>query len=114
MITIQQFTEIGNQLLTSPTTFLSMIEYKSAIQREIIPLLTEGEMADIASSIENKQVVNKLARLATARFRISSDDITLYCLSLSIGTIIKEYGWGNYYATSSGCYELAKMIYQEL
>lgn len=113
MITLQQFTEIGNQLLANPTTLLSMVEYKSLLQREIIPLLTDKEVNDIANSIENKQVINKLVKLAAARCWIFSDDITLYCLSLSIGTILKEYGWGTYYTTSLGCYELASMLCNE-
>lgn len=110
MITLQQFTEVGNQVLLNPTEFLSMIEYKSAIQREIIPLLTEEEVNDIANSIENKQVIYKLVKLATARYKVFRDEMTLYCLSLTVGTILKEYGWGTYYTTSSGSYELASMI----
>jgi len=91
-----------------------MVEYKSAIQREIISLLTEKEVNDIVNSVENKQVICKLVKLATARYRIFHDDNTLYCLSLSVGTILKEYGWGTYYTTSSGCYEVASMICNEL
>lgn len=114
MITLQQFIEVGKQVLINPTEFLSMIEYKSAIQRDIIPLLTEEEAIDIANSIENNQVINKLVKLATARYRVFRDDMTLYSLSLSVGTILKEYGWGTHHVTSSGSYELASMIYNGL
>ena len=110
MITLEKFESIGKQILTNPSMLFKMVEYKSALQNEIIPMLTSNEVNDIANSIENKCVISKLAHLASIKYKQLPSDTTLYCLSLSIGTILKEYEWGNSYVTTTGCYELAKKL----
>lgn len=34
----------------------------------------------------------------------------VYMVALSVGTIIKEYGWGTYFVMEDGLYELARRI----
>lgn len=89
-----------------------MIDFKEHIQRAIIPLLSPQELSDIRDSRLNKNVIRKLAELGKKHYCNPQDqsDAILYCICLSIGTIIKEYGWGTKYISQDGMCELASLI----
>lgn len=89
---------------------LKMIPYKTSIQNEIIPQLTQQELLDIKYSIKNHYVINKLAKIAARHYKEIPNNETLFCLSMTLATIIKEYEWGTEYLTPNGLYELAKRI----
>lgn len=111
MITSEQFSKAGQEVAANITTvFPRMINYKKAIQTAIIDRLTTSEMHNIQDSIVNEDVINKLSVLGAEHFKLIPDAQTLYCVSMAIGTIIKEYGWGATYVTSPGLYELATKI----
>ena len=90
--------------------FPKMINYKKSIQTAILDHLTSSEMYDIRDSIVNEDVITKLSMLGAEHFKLIPDAQTLYCVSMAVGTIIKEYGWGTTYVTSPGLYELANKI----
>lgn len=88
-----------------------MIKYKSAIQREILPLLTYSETCDIRDCRFNADVFEKLIALGKRHYDSSDKtDEVVYCLCMAIGTIIKEYDWGTYYIQSAGMCEIANKI----
>ena len=84
---------------------------KSRLQTEILPYLTNEDRNDIRNCIYNQTTVDKLIRLAVPIYRQSPDAETLYCLSMAIGTIVKEYDWGSRFISNEGCYQMGMMIY---
>lgn len=111
MITSEQFSKAGQEVAANITTvFPRMINYKKSIQTAILDRLTSSEMYDIRDSIVNEDVITKLSMLGAEHFKLIPDAQTLYCVSMAVGTIIKEYGWGTTYVTSPGLYELANKI----
>ena len=111
MITSEQFSKAGQEVAANITTvFPRMINYKKSIQTAILDRLTSSEMYDIRDSIINEDVINKLSELGAEHFKLIPDAQTLYCVSMAVGTITKEYGWGITYVTSPGLYELANKI----
>ena len=88
-----------------------MTRYKSSIQREIIPLITPQELNDIRECRLNITLVDKLANLGKTHYAASDkSETTLYCLCMTVGTIIKEYDWGTDYVQQSGMLYLASKI----
>lgn len=87
-----------------------MIPYKTSIQNEIVEQLTQQELMDIALSIKNETVINKLAKLAATYYKESQNNETLFCLSMTLATIIKEYEWGTNYLSADGICGLAQKI----
>lgn len=77
---------------------------------DIIPLLTSKEKDDIVSSIKNQNVIDKLIKLAAKYYQIKQDDTTLFCLGLSLATILQNYGWAK--SVSENGYKLATKIYE--
>ena len=89
---------------------VKMIPYKTSIQNEIIPQLTQQELLDIKHSIKNHYVINKLAKIAARHYKETPNNEALFCLSMTLATIIKEYEWGTEYLTPNGLCTLAKII----
>lgn len=91
--------------------FSSMMMYKSCLQNEIIPLITPQELRDIKLCRLNFSLLEKLAKLGKKHFYESDQsDISLYCICMAIGTIIKEYDWGLDYIQQEGMCKMANMI----
>ena len=89
-----------------------MMQFKSSIQRTIIPMLSTDELQDIKDCRLNMEVIGKLVnigRIQYQQFAEHSDEI-LYCLCMAIGTIIKEYDWGTEYIQQSGMCILSRKI----
>lgn len=89
-----------------------MIQFKSSIQRKIIPMLSADELNDIRDCRLNTEVVDKLANIGRTQYQQypeHSNEI-LYCLCMAIGTIIKEYDWGIFYIQQAGMCEMATKI----
>ena len=86
------------------------IPIKTYLQEAIVNELTNEELIDIRDSNYNESVVEKLIRLACPYYEESATEETVYVLALSIGTIIKEYGWGFYYISRDGINELQDRI----
>lgn len=112
MITLDEIKGFSSKL--SMPLLMKMIPLKSAIQKDVLPLLTSQEEVDIACSRKNEQVINKLAKLASFHYRQSPNNETMFCLCMSVGTIIKEYEWGLEYIKPDGMFELAQKIYKNL
>lgn len=111
MMTNEEFKQISqNALANIATIFPQMISHKQTIQREIINQLTQQEVCDIKDCRLNENVVDKLARLGYEHYCNDQRSQTLYCIVMAIGTIIKEYEWGNYYVSQEGLYKLAIKI----
>ncbi len=111
MITKQEFEKAGHEVMQNITlVFPKMINYKKSIQTAILGHLTSSEMYDIRDSKLNEGVIAKLAILGAEHFKLIPNVQTLYCVSMAVGTIIKEYGWGTTYVTFPGLYELANKI----
>lgn len=89
------------------------IPIKTHLQNAIIECLTQDELIDIWSSNINEGVIEKLILLARPYYEESPTSETLDILSLSIGTIIKEYEWGLYYLSKDGINELHDRIKSE-
>lgn len=89
-----------------------MMQYKSSIQRMIIPMLSMDELQDIKDSRLNMEVIEKLANIGRVQYQQSMEHNCefLYCLCMAIGTIIKEYNWGIKYVQQDGMCELAEKI----
>lgn len=89
-----------------------MMQFKSTIQRAIIPLLLTNELQDIRDSRINMNVIEKLAHIGKIQYQQSIEHTveTLYCLCMAIGTIIKEYDWGIRYVQQDGMCEMAAKI----
>lgn len=111
MITKQEFEKAGHEVMQNITlVFPKMINYKKSIQTAILDRLTSSEMYDIRDSKLNEGVIAKLAILGAEHFKLIPNVQTLYCVSMAVGTIIKEYGWGTTYVTFPGLYKLANKI----
>lgn len=89
-----------------------MMQFKSTIQRTIIPLLSANELQDIRDCRTNITVIDKLVHIGKTQYQKSMErtDETLYCLCMAIGTIIKEYDWGIRYIQQDGMCEMAAKI----
>lgn len=86
-----------------------MIDYKTYIQRNVLDVATSEELADVSNEIFNPSLLNKLILLAKSKWQSGTSE-DLYCLSMAIATIIKEYGWGTEYLNNEGLYRLAVQI----
>lgn len=89
-----------------------MIQFKSSIQKAIIPMLSADEVQDIKNCHLNMKVIDKFANIGKVQYQQSmehSDEI-LYCLCMAIGTIVKEYDWGIRYVQQNGMCEMATKI----
>ena len=87
-----------------------IMQFKSFIQRAVIPLLSANELQDIKDCCLNRQVIDKLVYIGIGQYKKNAEqsDEVLYCLCMAIGTIIKEYDWGTEYIQQSGMCALAE------
>lgn len=112
MVTKEQFDSAAREVRSNPMALISvMIDYKSDIQRAVIPKLTTSELADIRDSRINEAVIDKLCQLAEQKWHNSAGDaITLYCAAMAVATIVKEYEWGMHYLVGDGLWNMAQRI----
>ena len=99
------------------TAFSKMAVYKTMLQNNILALLTEQEIEDIRESVKNESVITKLISLASLMYRKEPNKTTLYCLSMAVGTILKEYEWGMHFIHPEGLLDIANKItlnYQQI
>lgn len=89
-----------------------MCDYKNYIQTKVRDIATYNELNDVKNSIFNQALFNKLIDVACKKWNDENNKNIelLYCASMSIGTIIKEYDWGMQYVMPDGLYEIAKLI----
>lgn len=52
-----------------------------------------------------------LIHLGYRKYSIKPTTENLYCASIAVATIIKEYEWGMEYLIGDGLYKLAKRVY---
>lgn len=86
-----------------------LIDYKTYIQRNVLDVATASELADVGNETFNRSLLKKLVILAKSKWQ-SGEALDLYCLSLAVATIIKEYGWGVQYLNDEGLVELSRQI----
>lgn len=86
-----------------------MIDYKTYIQRNVLDVATSEELADVSNETFNPSLMAKLIVLAKSRWQSRTYE-DLYCLSMAVATIAKEYGWGIEYLNAEGLYRLAIQI----
>lgn len=108
MITKEQL--INVQKTKSMSLMPEMIFSKQYLQSTIIQWLTPEELNAIKNSVYKDSVVQKLANLASASYLQESTPENLFVLAMSIGTILKEYGWGIDFIKPDGLLKLAKLI----
>ena len=87
-----------------------MIGYKKSIQVEVLETATPQELSDVVACRLNQGLVEKLTSLAHDMWMNDRTPLSLYCASMAVATIIKEYEWGLYYLTADGLYEIATRI----
>lgn len=103
--------EEASAFLRNVSLLYRMIPYKTTIQNEIWSHLTMSERLDIQNSVKNDSVIDKLAKIAYKYYTESPDKETLFCLSMTIATIIKEYEWGTEFLSADGICKLAQRIH---
>lgn len=109
--TKEEFTSVSRSITPASPILQTAISFKSSIQREIIPLLTSDQMMDVKYSKKNEDVVRMLIHLGHRKYSSNPTTENLYCASIAIATIIKEYEWGMEYLIGDGLYKLAKRVY---
>ena len=118
MITADSLEQIGKRLLANAVTrggfsaeFNELRILKTKIQNEATNVINSPqELQDILLSRKNECVIEKLVRIGKKYYRENATDVRAYMVSMAVGTIIKEYGWGNDYVNKNGLFELAKKI----
>ena len=90
--------------------FNELREIKTNIKNDIIYSLSPNEQMDIVNSIKNETVISKLIMIGKRYNAQNPSEEMVYMVALSVGTIIKEYGWGTYFVMEDGLYELARRI----
>lgn len=110
MITKDNFLQIGQGILRNVSDFTELMNIKSIIQDEISDKLTPQEIQDLILCKKNMTTINKLIAIGKQHYKLNPTDKKAYMISLSIGTIIKEYDWGTEYLQEDGLFNLAKQI----
>lgn len=108
MITKEQL--INVQKTKGMSLMPKMIFSKQYLQSTIIQSLTPEELNAIKNSVYKDSVVQKLANLASASYLQEPTPENLFVQAMSIGTILKEYGWGIDFIKPDGLFKLAKLI----
>lgn len=109
--TKDDFTAVSRSIAPGSLLLQTAISFKSSIQREIIPLLTSDQMMDVKYSRKNEDVVKMLIHLGYRKYSANPTIENLYCASIAVATIVKEYEWGMEYLIGDGLYKLAKRVY---
>lgn len=110
ILTAEDIKRIGDYVFSHQDTFNEITKCKTELQNKIVDQLTYDEMLDIKYSRKNTNVITKLIKLAESKYAIDQNEIFLFNLCLSIGTIIKEYEWGDDYAQTNGVICTSKQI----
>lgn len=108
MITKEQL--INVQKTKGMSLMPKMIFSKQYLQSTIIQSLTPEGLNAIKNSVYKDSVVQKLANLASASYLQEPTPENLFVQAMSIGTILKEYGWGIDFIKPDGLFKLAKLI----
>lgn len=87
-----------------------MIGYKKFVQEKVIGMATRKELEDVRDCRINQGMIDKLVKLCRTAMGGATDFQSLYCGAMAVGTIIKEYEWGQQYLTPDGLYDLATRI----
>jgi|GEM_PF-2526666 hypothetical protein len=111
MISEHEFQQIGEK--SSVELMFAMMAYKTQLQNSLKEILTQSEINSIKFSVIDQGVIDKLVSLAKPIYAQNRDNQTLYSLSMSIGTILKEFEWGTDFVSSKRLYELAKRIFND-
>lgn len=90
-----------------------MINYKKYVQEKVLDIATRKELEDVCDCRINQGMIDKLVKLCKTAMCGEKDAQSAYCAAMAVGTIIKEYDWGQKYLTPDGLYELATRIYNE-
>lgn len=110
MVTQSDYSNIAESIRGNVTSALpKMIEYKTYLQRNVLDIATCKELEDVKSGTFNGSLMTKLIILAKSRWQSGSTE-DLYCLAMSVATIVKEYDWGTQYLSEDGLYSLAMQI----
>ena len=64
-------------------------------------------MQDVVLSRKNENTIRKLIQIGQKCYNENPTEERAYMIAMSIGTIIKEYGWGVDYISGSGLCQLA-------
>lgn len=111
MITRQEFDKGAAAVRTNlMATLPRMVRYKNLIQTGILDIASRKELEDVRDSRLNQGMIDKLARLCKKVMDGACDAESVYCGAMAVGTIIKEYDWGDSYLTPDGLYDLAIRI----
>lgn len=111
MISKQEFNLAAKSVKNNFAAMLpKMISYKTYIQQSILNLATNAEMEDVRDGRINQNMIDKLCKLAKREWLLSRDADSLYCVAISVATIIKEYDWGTQYLIGDGLWEIAQRI----
>lgn len=92
-----------------------MISLKTAIQSKVAELFTPIESLEIVfnnGKIDHSTIIDKLILVASSYYKQNPNKENLFCLSMVVGTIIKEYDFTVFYLTNEGLYILADRISQ--
>lgn len=87
-----------------------MINYKSKIQKGVLDIASRKELEDVRDCRVNQGMIDKLCKLARKEWSLSEDARSLYCVAMSVATIVKEYDWGTQYLMEDGLWEIAQRI----
>ena len=112
-LTETNYSTVQANVTQNMTQYMSLMkDFKSVIQREVIPMLSRQELCDIQACRLNIDTINKLAALGKKHFQSfpQKSNEVLYCLCMAIGTIIKEYDWGIRYIQQDGMCEMSAKI----
>lgn len=120
MITKERLEQIGKSIMTNAVTatgfspqFNKMRNIKSNIQIQITEQMSFDELQDVAISKKNNNVIEKLVTIGKKIYSQNPTDENAYMIAVSIGTIIKEYGWDNDYIAGEKLYVLVNKIVQD-
>lgn len=90
--------------------FNELRRIKTGIQNDILDVLLPDEQMDIVNSVKNEAVISKLVMIGKRYYTQNPSEERGYMVAMSVGTIIKEYGWGTYYVIEDGLYDLVIRI----
>ena len=111
MITKQEFDCAAKKVASNFSAYLpKMISYKSYVQRAVLNIATPKELGDVRDGNINQNLIDKLCMIAKREWLLTRDAESLYCVAISVGTIIKEYDWGTEYISGNGPWELSQRI----
>lgn len=117
MITKERLEQIGRNIMATAITpsgysskFNELRAIKTYLQETIINQLSPKEMQDIVFSTRNNDIIEKLILIGKNCYNQNTTDERLYMVAMSIGTIIKEYGWGTEFVSGEGLCRIANKI----